>query len=353
MHPDYWYPVAQDASLKRGEVVEVVFWKRSIALFRGEDGELRAIDNRCAHRQLKLSDGKVKGCALACLYHGWEHDGNGQVSHIPHDRFGKQIPRAKIRSYPVRVRYGLIWLFPGDPAVADVRGLPDVPELEGPNPWPSLLVDATWVGHHSMIIDNVSDFTHAYLHKKYRPFYDARLTQLEVCEDKVYVSYHTKVGGDPKTELVLNPKINRQNIDLCYDYPHQWSNTGGKIKHWCFVLPIDERHTRVFFIFFFDHDVYRVPFTSIRMPNRLVRGMLAVATRKYITPLLDQDRVAIEAEQAAHERHHDMPIPELNPAVQEFQRLTISRWEAHLAADDTGPTSETPSNDEPDTAAVS
>ncbi|GLZ32396.1 3-chlorobenzoate-3,4-dioxygenase [Lentzea sp. NBRC 105346] len=329
LHPDYWYPVEWDTAVRTGQVVEIVFWKRSIALFRGEDGVLRAVDDRCAHRQLKLSAGQVKGCNLVCLYHGWEHDGDGKIAHIPHDTFGKQVPKSRITSYPVQVRYGLIWIFPGNPSLAGEKSVPDIPEMDAR--WPSVPVDATWHGHHSMIIDNVSDFTHAYLHEKYRPFSDPVLTRLESRDDKVFVAYRTKVGGDPKTELVLNPAIDRGSIELCYSYPYQWSDTGGKIKHWCFVLPIDERRTRVFFLFLFAPDAYRLPFTRIRMPLPLVRGMLRLAKRAYILPLLDQDRVAIEAEQEGHERYHDQPIPELNPAVQEFQRLTISKWEEALA----------------------
>ena len=46
-------------------------------------------------------------------------------------------------------------------------------------------------------------------------------------------------------------------MDLCYEYPYQWSNTGGKIKHWCFFLPIDARTTRVFFLFYFES--FKIP----------------------------------------------------------------------------------------------
>ena len=48
-------------------------------------------------------------------------------------------------------------------------------------------------------------------------------------------------------------------MELGYEYPYQWSDTGGKIKHWCFVLPQDERTTRVFFLFYFD--ALKIPFT--------------------------------------------------------------------------------------------
>ena len=55
LDPNHWYVVARVGDIKRGETREVVFWRRSIALFRGEDGVHRAIENRCAHRQLARS----------------------------------------------------------------------------------------------------------------------------------------------------------------------------------------------------------------------------------------------------------------------------------------------------------
>ena len=75
MDPNYWYAVEEVRRVKPGTVVEVVFWKHSIALFRGTDGSFRAIENTCAHRQLKLTIGHVQGCRLVCAYHGWEYGG--------------------------------------------------------------------------------------------------------------------------------------------------------------------------------------------------------------------------------------------------------------------------------------
>ncbi|GAA1028024.1 MULTISPECIES: Rieske 2Fe-2S domain-containing protein [Amycolatopsis] len=337
LDPDYWYPVEFVAKVKPGQVVEVVFWNKPIAVFRGEDGVLRAIDNRCAHRQLKLSEGKVVGCELACLYHGWRHDGQGNVSAVPHDLFGHRVPKTKLDHYPVREEYGLIWLFPGDPARSESQSIPVIPELADSAAWHCVPVDVTWRGHHSMIIDNVSDFTHAYLHRKYRPFTQARMTSLSVDDQQVAVSYRTQVGGNRFTEAFLDPHVDRGSIRLCYQYPYQWSDTGGKIKHWCFVLPVDERTTRCFFVFLFAPDLYRIPLLPVKLPRPLVTALLKVARRVYLLPLLDQDRVAIEAEQRAHERHHQAPIPEVNPAVTEFQRLTINKWAQYVGNADRPP----------------
>ena len=232
LHPDYWYPVEKSENLKPGKVIETKFWGRSIAVYRDHGGKIQAVENRCAHRQLKLSMGEVKGCNLVCMYHGWEFGCDGKLVSVPHELFGKPFPNIHIASFPVQERYGLVWIFPGNPAMKDVHRIPDIPELEGPNPWGVVSIDATWKAHHSMIIDNVSDFTHAYLHRKYKPFSDAKLTKLEPVGDKVYVSYDTQVGRGRIAGLFVDRKgINTDHMDLCYEYPFQWSNTDGKIKH--------------------------------------------------------------------------------------------------------------------------
>lgn len=329
MHPDYWYAVAYDREVPCGRVVEVRFWGKSIALFRGTDGALRAVEDRCAHRHVKLSIGNVNGCTLTCIYHGWSYDQDGNLVEIPHELFGRQFSKVKIRSYPVSSRYGLIWLFPGDVAAAGLTPIPEIPELEGPDRWACVPVDFTWRAHHSMIVDNVSDFTHAYLHKRYRPFVDATLTRCETVGHKVELSYDVIVGDGRFSKLFVDRKrVRTDRMDLGFEYPYQWSNTGDKIKHWCFLLPMDERTTRVFFLFYFD--ALKVPFTPFRIPRGLMVPFLELANRLLIKPLLSEDGFAVEAEQEAYETHSGGPALEFNPAVTMFQKLIVSRWEDHL-----------------------
>ena len=181
-----------------------------------------------------------------------------------------------------------------------------------------------------MVIDNVSDFTHAWLHRKYRPFDKARLTRCEPVGDRVYVSYDTDVGrGRISGMFVDRRRVNTSAMDLCYDYPYQWSSTDGKIRHWCFFLPVDEHTTRTFFLFYFES--LRIPLTPLRVPRGLMTPVLRLANRWLIVPLLRQDGVAVEAEQVAWDRHFDRPVPDLNPAVGLFQALTVRKWDEHLA----------------------
>ena len=329
MDPDYWYAVEEVRRVKPGTVVEVVFWGHSIALYRAEDGSFRAVENRCLHRQLKLSLGVVEGCRLVCAYHGWEYDENGCVAAIP-DLFGRdRVPRLSIRTYPVQVRYGLVWLFPGDPELAEERRIPEIPELEGRGRWACVPLTATMSAHHSMVIDNVCDFSHAYLHRRYRPFMGATLTRNETLGDSVHLAYETRVGrGRISGLFVDHERLDTNHMELCYEYPYQRSNTDDEIKHWLFVLPIDERTTRAFFLFYFKS--LKIPFLPVRIPRFAMTAVLRIAKRMLIGPLLTEDRVAVEAEQEGYERHWDAPPIEVNPVVRAFQKVTVRKWQEHL-----------------------
>ena len=333
LHPDFWYAVEHERALPVGGVVETKFWGRSIALFRGKDGVVRAIENLCLHRQVKLSLGEVHDCALVCPYHGWSYDGDGKVVAVPHELFGRNLPQARLKSFPVRLRYGLIWLFPGNPDLADKTPMPEIAELEGDDRWACVPLDFTWQAHHSMILENVSDFTHAHLHRSYRPFSDAKLTFVEPDEQRVRLGYDVLVGDGPISKhFVDRSKVNVNKMELCLEYPHQWSNTGDRIKHWCLVLPMDERTTRVFFLFYFQS--LRIPATRAAIPRWLMMPLLAIANKIMIRPLLMQDGTMVEAEQAAFEKHGTGPAIELNPAVHEFQKLMIAQWQRHLGVTD-------------------
>jgi phenylpropionate dioxygenase-like ring-hydroxylating dioxygenase large terminal subunit len=328
MHPDYWYAVEYDRAVAPGRIVEVKFWGQSIALFRGTDGRLRALENRCAHRQIKLSIGQVTGCTLTCAYHGWAYDEDGRLVNVPHELFGRQLSKIKIRSYPARSRYGLVWLFPGRNALAQQTPLPEIPELEGADAWACVPVDFTWRAHHSIIIDNICDLSHAYLHRRYRPFVDPKITRCEAVGDRVDISYDVEVGRGRISRLFVDrTRVQTDRMDVAFEYPYQWSNTGNRIKHWCFLLPINEGTTRVFFLFYFD--MFKVPFTPLRIPRAVMVPFLKAANRLLIRPLLNEDRIAVEAEQEGWQASSGRSALEFNPAVTMFQKLIVRRWEEH------------------------
>jgi phenylpropionate dioxygenase-like ring-hydroxylating dioxygenase large terminal subunit len=69
INPDFWYPVAVSASLRKGKTFAARFAGERIAVYRGAGGTVYALEDRCAHRQVPLSMGVVEGDTLRCCYH--------------------------------------------------------------------------------------------------------------------------------------------------------------------------------------------------------------------------------------------------------------------------------------------
>src|SRR5258708_34720210 len=61
-HPDHWYPIAWSDQVKPGKMLACHYAGEPVAVVRGKDGKLFALENRCAHRQVPLTHGGVQGC---------------------------------------------------------------------------------------------------------------------------------------------------------------------------------------------------------------------------------------------------------------------------------------------------
>lgn len=85
-----------------------------IVLFRDERGAPRALLDRCPHRGVPLSLGKVRRGRLVCCYHGWEFDGAGACCHVP-SSVEPTIPRALATSFEVKEAGGYVWVRPRPP----------------------------------------------------------------------------------------------------------------------------------------------------------------------------------------------------------------------------------------------
>lgn len=80
---DFWYVVALSQQLKQDKVLSRQVLEEWLAVFRDDNGKPVVIQDRCTHRNSRLSRGKVKQGCLQCPYHGWVYDKNGEVVAIP------------------------------------------------------------------------------------------------------------------------------------------------------------------------------------------------------------------------------------------------------------------------------
>ena len=157
-----WYVAAWDREVTRDLLARTIL-QEPVVLYRKEDGAPVALEDRCCHRHLPLSMGKLEGDRLRCGYHGLLFDAAGKCVEIP----GQATipPQARVRVFPLIEKYHWIWVWMGEPEKAD----------------PALIPNWWWAGHkewaftrpdrvhlecnYQLIADNVLDVTHlAYVH---------------------------------------------------------------------------------------------------------------------------------------------------------------------------------------------
>lgn len=133
-----------------------------VMVFRAENGEPVALEGRCPHRFAPLHIGSVTGDRVSCPYHGLVFDRSGACVHNPHGDVPKE---AKLRTYPVVERDGVLWVWMGDPARADPGLIVDSGFLVDPG-YATVLGYLNVAAHYQLVIDNLLDLTHpAILHK--------------------------------------------------------------------------------------------------------------------------------------------------------------------------------------------
>lgn len=151
-----WYAAAWDVEVKRSLLARTICDRR-LVLYRTQDGKPVALADACWHRLVPLSRGHLRGDEVVCAYHGLVFDPNGRCTHMPSQETIN--PSACVRAYPVAEKHRFVWIWPGDPALADPAKIPDLH-------WN---LDPGWTGDgrlihakcdYRLVIDNLMDLTH-------------------------------------------------------------------------------------------------------------------------------------------------------------------------------------------------
>jgi len=157
-----WYCSALSSDIGAKPVARVIC-EKPVVLFRTESGRVAALEDRCVHRQAPLSMGRVQGEELECAYHGFTYDRSGVCVHIPHQ---DSIPAAaRIEAYPAVERWGYVWLWLGQPDLADPAKIPDLPWNEEQTRR-AVYFHWTVAANFQLMADNLLDVSHTdFLHR--------------------------------------------------------------------------------------------------------------------------------------------------------------------------------------------
>ncbi len=106
-----------------------------LVLFRDARGTPGALLDRCPHRNIPLSIGKVTGAGrLQCAYHGWEFDGGGVCRAVPGLCDNPEAPARNAPHFPTREQDGFVWVYT----------TPDVTPQCDPFPMPPAVHDGAY-----------------------------------------------------------------------------------------------------------------------------------------------------------------------------------------------------------------
>jgi phenylpropionate dioxygenase-like ring-hydroxylating dioxygenase large terminal subunit len=157
-----WTAVGLSGDLGTEKPLGLTVAGERVVLFRDAAGAARALIDRCPHRGVALSLGKLRGGDIECPFHGWRFDGEGRNCGAPWN------PDARLENLgavalPLREQAGLLWLYTGFAPTDD----PNVsPSLSAPN-IALCAQSVVWDAHWTRVMENMLDMPHLpFVHRR-------------------------------------------------------------------------------------------------------------------------------------------------------------------------------------------
>ncbi len=339
-NPDYWYPLAWSGELKPGRIIGRRLAGEPIALYRGASGGVIALEDRCAHRQVPLHLGVVQGDRIKCHYHGWTYDCTGKCVDVPY--LGKERVMNGVRTYPAREVDGLIFIFPGNPALAEGR-LPASLGASQRRDYKTRRLDREVACHYTFMHENLFDMNHQFMHRRLMGSIRASCLGRRHGEHWAEVEYtfSRSEGKSSMGERVIvdlmrargeERKEFRDHMRIRTDYPSQslkvW--VGRNIREtqdpvldvWLCYTPVDaeQRTNRTF------------GYLSVRKPP--IPGLIHLAwpfVAWFTERIFREDQDIVEHEQRAHDAQGADWNNEVFPALRDL-RAVLARCGVPLRA---------------------
>ena len=224
-----WYVAGYIWELKDKPIART-FLNEAVVLFKDGNGEACAIENRCPHRFLPLSDGTIEDGGIRCGYHGMLFDKCGKCTEIPGQ---DKIPsKAKVKSYQLEVQNEIMWIWFGDENNSEANCKPPVYDIHSNDEYVYGGGNTHYDVPYQLIHDNLLDLSHlGYVHLKTIGG-NAGIhmnAEMKVEDDgkNVKVTRHMLNSTPPPTYLEAYPfkdKVNRwQEIEFCLSHIKIWT----------------------------------------------------------------------------------------------------------------------------------
>lgn len=251
----WWYPACRSSDIA-GKPIGIELMETPLVVFRDGTGRARALADRCPHRNLALSCGRVtKRGELECGYHGWRFSGDGTCAAVPGLVEGKAAssPARNVPAFPTTEADGFIWVW-ADPESEPTRSPFALPPLEGRGAGEVVFpADLDCTLHAAL--ENHLDVPHtAFLHAGI--FRGGEKRDIEVVRREVPDGIEVEYIGEP---VGLGPIRGRQGSELTFDHWDRFFLPGiaqieYRVGTWLRIvntilhLPLSPFRTRAWFV---------------------------------------------------------------------------------------------------------
>lgn len=162
---NYWYPVLQSEELPSGRPVGFKVLGENFAAWRDAQGRPNVVYDRCPHRSIKLSIGRVLNGDLQCVLHGLRFDGKGKCVLIPWETDSRIQDKMAVKAYPAEELGGYVWAYIGDASKAPPLAQEVPEELSKPDEFIWFrLPTQVWKSNWLIAVDGSDSFHAVTLH---------------------------------------------------------------------------------------------------------------------------------------------------------------------------------------------
>ncbi len=260
MYINFWYPVALSSEVTAEKPLRVKLLCLPFVAFRDSGGQARVLTDTCVHRGGSLGLGKIQGNAVACPYHGWQFGGDGRCVKIPSLAAEPKLPaRAKVDSYPVQEKYGIVFAFLGDLPEGERPPLYDIQEFGTPE-WKAQTFVLDLNAYYERSIENGLDPIHnEFVHQAQgQPSLSPEQQRVPLPIEQIPwgSKHYIKFGGSKDENTALASAKTGPRVGAAGSW-HQGPNqlvtyidltATNSFHQYMFEAPIDESHTKVYLV---------------------------------------------------------------------------------------------------------
>jgi phenylpropionate dioxygenase-like ring-hydroxylating dioxygenase large terminal subunit len=249
-----WYVILESKEVKAGKMTGVTRLGEKLVLWRDRQGKVVCMHDRCPHRGVALTAGKLLGEHLQCPFHGFEYDNSGACVCIPANGVAAPLPKAmRVPTYPTYEGNGFIYIWWGEPR-----------ESYPPTPWIEDIDESfryatlrdLWKTHYSRAIENQLDVVHLpFVHHSTigrgnntvveGPYFERNAEGEERNWLKIWPSNRQEDGTLPPSPRQM-PRPEGAEL-LTFIFPNLWQNRlGDNLRIVIAFVPIDEENTMMY-----------------------------------------------------------------------------------------------------------